>query len=241
MRTPRVPSLLHFVRFASREQAKIEHRLREMAKRPPRISYTPSKRGARDHLVLGVSQSSVLESVARIPAEQQRTINEAALNAFFVVAPNFMGRRFADIDKHYFYIGRNMHVPVNPFLYTVGPHVETILWPSFWNQLNLSAEQLAVFATILDLAFLSSPDYSGCSLEFADLGCAPGTRKRSPHIMSRGDLPTLTTSELKQFTDPFVEALLKIRAEALKEMELTRNPTTSPPTDDWYLDRSPPR
>jgi hypothetical protein len=241
MRIPKVPSLLHFARFISKEPKAIDFRLREMAERPPHVNYVPARKGARDHLVLGVDAQNILGMVERIKGKAQRQINKSAREAFLVLAPSLSGRRFADIDVRYFPIGRKLHVPVNPFLYSSGLDVESILWPSFWSELKLQQDQLAVYATILDATFLSSVDFQHCSLELADLGRVPGEKQRSPHILRRADLPTLTISELKEFTDPFAEAFLKIVEEIRRDSDSTKDrPGRSDAPRDWYLDQSPP-
>jgi hypothetical protein len=211
-----------------------------MAERPPRINYNPSKKGARDFLVLGASPVDILASIERIKGKQQRLVNKAALAAFFELGPQISGRRYADIDARYFPIGRKLHVPVNPFLYTRGVGIESILWPSFWSALKLREDQLAVYATILDMAFLSTVDFSGCALEFADLGCPEGEKIRKPHIVQRSDLPTLTTAELKEFTDPFAEVFLKLVEEIKGEASKKPHHGASEAPADWYLDQSPP-
>lgn len=239
MRIPRVPSLLHFARFASRDKAIAKHRLTEMSEHPPRVSYTPSKKGARDHLILGVTPEMVLAAVATIKGKQQRAINLAALTTFFKFSPELEGRRFADIEARYFPIGRKMHVPVNPFLFSVKGSSRSILWPSFWSELKLDSEQLAVCGTMIDQTFLSSVDYSSCVLELVDLGRLPGEPNRSVRVIRRGDIPTMTMSELKEFTDPFAEALIELVEAIRKAAEKTSRPRSEAPAD-WYLDQPPP-
>jgi len=242
MRIPKVPSLLHFARFASKDVKKIEADLRRMAERPPRINYLPSKKGAWDHVVLGVSAAQVLGAVERIKGERQRNVNLAALTAFMTLAPALVGRNFAEVEVKYYPIGRKLFVPVNPFLYTSGRDIQSLLWPSFWKNLTLKEYQLAVYATILDLMFFHSPDYAGCSLELADLGCLPGEDIRKPHFIRRSDLPTMTTRELKEYTDPFVETFLKLVAEIRGSAEKSKKPEArSEAPQDWYLDQPPPK
>jgi hypothetical protein len=231
MRTPRVPSAQHFARFISRDPELIEKRLRQMAEHPPQINYVPSKKGIRDHLKLGIAPAQVLEGISRIKGGQQKKVNLEATTAFFQLAPQFAGRSFADIDNRYFGIARKLHVPVNPFLYSVRGLHQTILWPSYWSELNLREEQLAAFATILDLAFLDSPDFRGCRLEFIDLGRPPKERVRKPHVIGRGDFSTLTTTELREFTDPFADVFFKLLGEARSAARKAK------PTGDIYLDR----
>lgn len=214
MRIPRVPTLQHFVRFVSRDPAKIAHKLREMAERPPRISYQPAMKGGRDHLILGVPQSDVLAGIERIKGDMQRKVNREAALAFFQLDDVFHDRRFVDLDFRYFAIGRKLHVPVNPFLYSSWRDGSSVIWPSFWSHLNLTEEQLATFGTIMDLTYFSSPDFSESRLEFADLGRAPGESERGLHMIGRGDLPTMSADELKQLTDAFAEAYHTVLAEA---------------------------
>jgi hypothetical protein len=211
-----------------------------MAERPPCVNYNPARNGSRDHLVLDVPEREVIAAVERIKAKQQRTINLSALRAFFDIAEQFKGRRFADVNLRYYPIGRRLHVPVKPFLYTRGPSAESLLWPSFWNELKLREDQLAVYATILDMRFLSSPDFCGCALEFADLGCSPGEKTRRPHVMRRSDLPTLSAAELKEFTDSFAEVFLKLVAEIRGTATEAKRRSRSEAPADWYLDKGPP-
>ncbi len=241
MRIPKVPSLLHFARFASKEVKVADRRLREMAERPPHINYVPAKRGARDHLILGVNPEAILASVERIKADQQRMANKAALEAFFEFSPQIADRRFADVDPRYFPIGRKLHVPVNPFLYSTGGGVESLLWPSFWSNLSLKEDQLAVYGTVLDMVFLSSYDYASCELELADLGKIPGEKIRSVRLFKRSDIPTLTTAELKQYTDPFAEAFIKLVEDIRGSGAGKRTPERAEAPADWYLDQQPPR
>lgn len=236
MRTPHIPSLQHFCRLVDKDSDLIASRLTEISEHPPWLSYRQAIAIARDHLILRTSESDVDRAVARISNKRKRDVIGAACKAFVVYARTCDNRSYADIERHYFGVGRFLFVPVNPFLYGAGPSESVILWPSFWKNLQLSEDQLAVFATILDRTYLNSPDFQGTDLHLIDLGQPRGSRNREARVFQRRDLPTFSDAELKLYIDAFVEAFLEVRRRTARgEAEASqREPTSDTPL---FLDR----
>ncbi len=167
---PRVPTLQHLARMVDKDPAKVEKHLWQLVERSPYINYVPSQPLCKDRLRLGVSDDHVLRALASIKGDRQRKANLQATSAFLRIAPEIPNGRFIDADVKHFALGRNVHVPVNPFLYQLGVGGNNLLWTSFWANLALSEAKQAFFWTILELTFFRSPDYRGDGLCFLDLG-----------------------------------------------------------------------
>lgn len=215
MRLPRVPSLQHASRMIDKDPSKVAKQLWRLAENSPRINYVPSQPLCRDHLRLGVGAEHVLRAVQSITGDRQRNANFSACSAFLAVAPLVPRGRFIEVEVKHFALGRNLHVPVNPFLYQMGSEGNHLLWVSFWADLVLTEVERAFFWTILETSFFRSPDYRGDKLCFLDLGRQEGS-EREPILISGSSFPTMSMKELKEYSDSFVEAYLEVRAKILK-------------------------
>jgi len=231
MRLPRVPSLQHFARLSDANSEKINFRLKELSENPPWLSYNQAKPIARDHLTLNTSETDVLRAALLVKGERKRAAINAALIAFLKYARTIEARRYIDVQVRYFPIGRHLLVPVNPFLFGVGPNGPVLLWLSYWSALNLTETQLAIFATLLELTFFQTPDFVDVELEFVDLGKPPQWSSRDVRIFRRQDLPQISERELRKFTDAFVDGYLSVREEIIRSRyeRDTRRPTGSDP------------
>ncbi len=236
---PRVPTLQHLARMVDKDPAKVEKHLWQLVERSPYINYVPSQPLCKDRLRLGVSDDHVLRALASIKGDRQRKANLQATSAFLRIAPEIPNGRFIDADVKHFALGRNVHVPVNPFLYQLGVGGNNLLWTSFWANLALSEAKQAFFWTILELTFFRSPDYRGDGLCFLDLG-KQGGEAREPLIMSEKQFSTMDTSELKEYSDAFVQAYLNVRTAILRKAAEERGEHFDriiDPADPLHLER----
>lgn len=215
-RLPRVPSLQHLSRMLDRSSAKVEKHLLQLSESSPRISYVPSAPLCKDHLRLDVSRENIIRGVELIKGDRQREVNRKACTAFLDVASEIPKGKFIEVDLKHYALGRNLHVAVNPFLYQIGTSENHLVWTSYWADLVLKQDQMAFFGTVLDITFFSSPDFRGDKLCFVDLG-KHGGKDREPILMGSRDFPTMTSAELKEYSDSFVEGYLSARAKILKK------------------------
>lgn len=71
----------------------------------------------------------------------------------------------------------------------------------------------------MDRSIFRVTDYRTMPLAFVDLFAADGVDERSMEVLGREDFNLLTDSELRAETDKFVEAYLRVRAEAGRDKE----------------------
>lgn len=199
-----------------RNPANVAKNLWRLVENSPRINYMPSQPVCKDRLRLDVSDEYVIRALQSLKGERQRNANLLASYAFLKIVPEIPTGRFIEVDIKHFALGRNIHVPVNPFLYQFGRGANHLLWTSFWADLTLSETKCAFFWTILNLTFFRSPDYRGDHLCFLDLG-KQGGDVREPLLLSETTFPTMTEAELKEYSDAFVEAYLQVRAAILRK------------------------
>lgn len=238
LRLPRVPSLQHLARMVDKDPAKVEKNLWQLVENSPRINYIPSQPLCKDRLRLGIGDDHVLRALESIKGDKQRNANTLATSAFLKIVPEIPTGRFIEVDVKHFALGRNIHVPVNPFLYQMGTGGNHLLWTSFWANLTLKSAKQAFFWTILEQTFFRSPDYRGDRLCFLDLG-KQGGLVREPLIMSEKEFPTMSAPELKEYSDAFVLAYLRVRAAILRKAAEERGEgfeRIADPADPLHLD-----
>lgn len=206
----RPPSGPNWVRFIGTDVPSTTKAIVSFAKGLPQFTYQTGYSAIRDRIQLGIDLATALSAARRSGAPAGRVQNEKLIEAFFEYDEQrgYAAQNAVEFERGWFMVSREVQVPVAPLSIIREQGNFVPVFVCGWSNLSLTRTQRRLLMTIYDDAFLSLTDYQSSPAEFLffPTGSDTDEKRREAEVWKRGDYELLSTTELGESVEIFLQA-----------------------------------